>query len=374
MSTRVAVVCANNAGQNTGMFSVDLSLLTLLDELRAWERVEVSYFNTPMRPPFDQRDATQGVSIETPSGTVIAYRKLIDPDEQLARFDRIVYWGDFLHARRYADIGVIPDDLARRCLLLAEAPVRLKEKVLAFGGCLYVNDAEAERDADYLVAIGGLYAAARGVYPRDPISTAHAARYAGFAGSVALGLDPAFLLDSARLLAWAGVPVPEVGGEARIGTWFGRSPLRDRMTALAARLGERIGAATVGLGWNDRSAEHPVVKVAQKIALLRSCSLVVTDTYHCAVNALREGVPTIAIGLGASHARRAIDDKKKELLFLTLNATERYVFSERLLYLDELDGLADRLASLAAAPGDPVPALRPMVEQGKRLVAAALLT
>lgn len=374
MSTQIAVVCANNASQNTGMFSVDLALLTLLDELGAWDRVEAAYFNTPMLPPYDRRDATSGVSIDTPAGTAIVYRKLVDPEEQLAPFDRIVYWGDFLHARRYGDIGVIPDDLARRCLLLAEAPRDLKRRVFAFGGCLYVNDAEDERDDKYLSAIGELYAAARGVYPRDPISTAYAARYAGFAGSVALGLDPAFLLDSSRLLAWAGVPLPVPGAEPRIGTWFGRSPLRDRMAALAGRLGERIAAAPVDLAWNVASTEHPMLKLAHKIALLRSCSLVVTDTYHCAVNALREGVPTIAIGLGASHGRRAIDDKKKELLFLTLNATERYVFSERLLYLDAIDGLADRLAPLVAAPGDPVPALRSMIESCKRLVAAALLS
>jgi hypothetical protein len=67
---------------------------------------------------------------------------------------------------------------------------------------------------------------------------------------------------------------------------------------------------------------------------------VVTDPYHCALNAMREGKPTICIGLGAQHPYKAIDDKKKELFYLCFNIKPFYLFLESLLHQSPVELVA----------------------------------
>jgi len=73
-----------------------------------------------------------------------------------------------------------------------------------------------------------------------------------------------------------------------------------------------------------------MTSLEQKIDLVKSCQLVITDTYHCAITAWREGVPCLCIGRGAETAVNTQSEKKKELLYAMFNATPFYIFLENL--------------------------------------------
>jgi hypothetical protein len=103
--------------------------------------------------------------------------------------------------------------------------------------------------------------------------------------------------------------------------------MHDAVAAIAQGLGiER----TFDLNWLGRERNDPVAGVLDKLRTIRSSTLVITDTYHCAVNAWREGTPAICIGRGVETPRSTLADKKKELLFFMFNMKDFYVFSESL--------------------------------------------
>jgi hypothetical protein len=194
MTRTVAIVCAYNMNQNTGMISVDAAALSLFSRAPLASEYKPTFFITG-RPEY-VRDA--------PSCGEIQYASLIDPG-QLEPFDKILYWGDFLHARRYWQIAGLDEVLAHRCLLLSSSKQALRSKVVSFGSSLYINTLEDQADETYTQPIGKLYRDAAAVLTRDPISADHAMRLSGYEKTGTLGVDCAFLLDSSHVFEWAGL-------------------------------------------------------------------------------------------------------------------------------------------------------------------------
>ncbi|HWA19059.1 MAG TPA: polysaccharide pyruvyl transferase family protein [Devosia sp.] len=322
---RIAAICAFPADHNPGMVSVDVALHHFLS--RYGIEADVQMFN------FVKAVEIPSAGANYPS---ISQRRLTDPRE-LEDYDIILYWGDFLHSWRYLnyDVRVVtPEeqrsdpgflDGAMAALLLEGAPESVLRKVICFGGSLYINRPQHDANARYHSAIARLYSNARLTLMRDPISAALAQNY-GAKGQT-LGVDAAFLLSKGSKPDLAG-PVGYSFGRIR---WF--RPIRLRLQPFARRLAGVLGKDTTNIDWLNVDQEHPSRELADRIDLVRRCSVVVTDTYHCAITAWREGVPAICLGLGAEYRSSTLADKKKELMLGMFNAGAFY------LYLEELRGL-----------------------------------
>lgn len=148
--------------------------------------------------------------------------------------------------------------------------------------------------------------------------------------------------------------------------------MKERMVQYTRGIAAGLKSEVVNIDWNKKQNSDKLTKLANKIDAIRGCEVVVTDTYHCAINSWREGVPTICIGMGAEHARLAIGDKKKELMYLSFNMADLYVFSERLMYLSGVESSVETTLDVLAKCK---PVVLPIV-QGKirsaetRLIAA----
>lgn len=313
---RIALLCAYNTA-NTGMFTVDFAARAFLANHPAAAAAEVTHFTVEGDYATRSGDAS------------IAYRRLRSLGE-LEEFDAIIHWGDFLHARRYyltdlygrqlrATPGTTPAQARRRTsplanlLIMHRAPDHILRRTICFGGSIYINSRADEADSLYRAAIGRLYAKAALVTLRDPVSAHFAHRYAGPAAGPTFGVDCAFLLKPTPGFAWT--PGPRIPAR-RLGFSFGRNLSRSRDSATAMRrfaetLARRFGFAELrDIAWLEGIGPDAARDVAGKLAAIGSCDAIVTDTYHCAVNAWREGVPALCIGLGADHPGHTLSEKK----------------------------------------------------------------
>jgi hypothetical protein len=168
---------------------------------------------------------------------------------------------------------------------------------------------------------------------RDPVSAALADRYAGGRPDGTQGIDAAFLLQRTPALDWRRGP----GAASRVaGYSFGRALSRnaialETITAFAQSVAGALQCDLVDIGWLEPLGPSPMQALSQRLSSVNACRFVVTDTYHCAVNAWRDGIPAVCIGLGADHPDSTLSEKKKELLFGLFTALDHYVFIEELL-------------------------------------------
>src|SRR5262245_7788661 len=128
---KIAAICAFPASNNPGMVSVDLGLLHFVARHRI--SGDVDLFNISQ-------------AVEFPgSGRLPAVRhRLLRDQSELEGYDVILYWGDFLHTRRYMthELGIMieedrgkPEETFNRGLklmLLEGAPESLLRKVICF--------------------------------------------------------------------------------------------------------------------------------------------------------------------------------------------------------------------------------------------------
>lgn len=337
----LAAICALPK-LNPGMLSVDAALAAVLE--RNDIRANVHYFS--LRPGHVSNAGSSRFGART-------YAALADSPDFEA-FDAILIWGDFLHAAAFHDDMVrhvqraapelaaphIKDRIYRNLLLEGASEATLR-KTICYGGSIYLNDARDDWDERYRSAVGRLYSTARLVLKRDPLSAAFAQQYG--APGPALAVDAAFLLDR---MDDAGKEHPGM-----VGYSFGRGVGASRLATLQARwfvhLCQRQARLpkAVDLKWLERDPDRPMASLEAKLEQIRRCAFVVTDTYHCAINAWREGVPAVCIGYGTEAPKDPLSEKKKELLYSMLNARQFYVFAENLT-ASAAFGEARRIVSL----------------------------
>lgn len=92
---KIAAICAYSASGNTGMVSVDLALYS--EYVRSLKNfgATVTFYNVENHKT--DTSENEGLSLE--------YKKLPNIDA-LASYDRVVFWGDFLHSRHYQESGL----------------------------------------------------------------------------------------------------------------------------------------------------------------------------------------------------------------------------------------------------------------------------
>lgn len=342
-----AVICADPSDLNPGMLSVDLAFACLLRELPGDN--ELVYFNPK------QSRSTEG------SQGSLRYRLLSEVVE-IERFDTVVYWGDFFHWLRYAHwdwlygnplqvAGRTPSQMLDqwyRLYLLEMRATDFRDRVIIFGGTLYGMTAQEFSNPRYQSALSNLYVSARLVAPRDFVSAnliQHLVPPKGFS----MGCDCAFFLD-----ADAALPMQEAGQVAAqqiperfVLCSFGRSGANAALTQFCSELAAKLQVQLVVMDWLG----HPqgLDGLAFKLAVVRKATVLVTDTYHCAVSGWREGVPVIGIGQALSRGSGTLDDKKKELFFRQILASDYYLYVE-----DVIPALSDaaRLQTLIQRVAD----------------------
>ncbi len=374
---RFAAICADATDLNPGMLSVDLALACLLREVPGDS--ELVYFNPK-----------QARSVEGSRGA-LRYRPLNDIAE-LERFDTVVYWGDFVHWLRYAHwdwrydnpdvaLGQSPAQLLDkwyRLFLLETQTERFRNRIVVFGGTLYGMTAQDYANPRYESALKALYGTARLVAPRDFVS-ANLMQVLAPQRGFTLGCDCAFFLDADAILPMVAAQqlVAQETPERFLVCSFGRSGANQALTQYAKDLAAALQLPLVVMNWLG----HPqgLDGLAFKLAVIRKASVLVTDTYHCAVSGWREGVPVIGIGQAFARGIGTLDDKKKELFFRQIMASDYYLYSENVIAalneptaLQKLIKQAVEAVSNSAALVVIASILRTQVSNAKEKLVAAL--
>lgn len=342
----VSVFCAPPNGRNPGMSSVDLAFESVAaaagaSEVRYWRLWDQSEW---LCPPGGSHAESGGFLDEV---TGVSYEKVRGRLDEFLDARAIVFWGDFLHMAVYLRDNV--DVLTRRMrtfsatsdaghfvsqyLLLKGQQDDVLSRVLSFGTTLSFNTT-----ADYASEYGGelrsFLSRTRRVWHRDAYSAAVAQEMRSPEEQTCKGVDAAFLL--------VGGESPERGD--RLGVFIGRSNLSPEFVAALGRsLSARLDLHPFWIPWGHEPAFWPMrqrrrlrlswpgleraavptfaerstglidavrgsriadepVGLSALFSQLGSCSVVLTDTYHLAVNAWRLGTPAVCIVDTASPA------------------------------------------------------------------------
>ncbi|MFF5404227.1 polysaccharide pyruvyl transferase family protein [Streptomyces misionensis] len=334
---RVAVITAPNIGyRNTGMLTVDLAFETM--RRRMGGGIEANWYTLHAPETVALRPGARGHAFP------FRFRSLIDEVDDLREHDAVVFWGDFLHARHYLaqdatnrllDFGFAADRgaaraLLNRTLLLADQPDELLSRTLSYGGTILHNTQSDYEDKEYGPLFTRLMTRSRRVWVRDPLSAAKLAQLRGDRTTDHFGSDAALLnrpgdLGHLPVTPWSQ-DLPEGGA---IGVFLGaRTEIPDWLPGFCQGLADRFGAPLEWVPWFDRDVPPRVEHIARRpgdptvgdlIGVLPRYRLVVTDTYHLAVNAWGAGTPVVCVG--APEPVPTTDDD-----YLTLSEVKKHVF------------------------------------------------
>ena len=158
------------------------------------------------------------------------------------------------------------------------------------------------------------------IFPRDPVSTAEVERMLGPnpRPQIACGVDAAFLSPKSAAPAETA---PEF-------TWFfKRSKLSEaERGALLGAVEQETSLAPRYLGdWLRLHFWTWDREYRQLIESMRTSRLLVSDTYHCCVNAMAMGKPVVGIGREATSQTGTLGDYKKKILFDMFGLSDFYV-------------------------------------------------
>ena len=265
--------------------------------------------------------------------------------------DRLIYWGDFTTSPRYG-LENLADKFSKSALgqALFFLPEGLRARIAFRMWRRYFSETRPRRTFSLCQNFQTLAAGApAGGWPggfdlvahllgfericaRDSVSCSAVQEATAGRARVSSGMDAAFLASAARR-----PPAATPGSRRpRVGLLLFRSNLRNvpRLHAmLEARGAEWDDMAAGWLGLEARGVER---SFADLIARLTACDLVISDTYHFIINAVRSHVPVIGLG-GVSHYQdRPVADFKKEILFRDLGIADHYLIAEPREFDDRL--------------------------------------
>ncbi|MER5573102.1 polysaccharide pyruvyl transferase family protein [Streptomyces massasporeus] len=345
---RVAVITAPNIGyRNTGMLTVDLAFESLRRRMDTAFDATWYTLHTPETVPL--RDGARG--IEFP----FRFHPLAEHLDTLRDHDAVVFWGDFLHTRHYLaqdatnrllDFGFATDrDDARaqlnRALLLADQPDEVLARTVSYGGTILHNTQSDYEDKEYGPLFSRLVTRSHRMWVRDPLSAAKIAHLRRDRTTDHFGSDAALLsrpgdLDHLPVTEWSR-SVPDGGA---IGVFLGaRTPIPDWLPGFCQGLSDRLGVPLEWLPWFDREVPEAVRHIAARpgnptvgdlVGVLPRYRLVVTDTYHLAVNSWGAGTPAVCVGAPEPTPKThddylTLSDVKKHVFHMAYDATDFYL-------------------------------------------------
>lgn len=347
----VTIVTAFNP-KNAGMYSVDLAAEQFFGS--AGHKVRL------VRTQWKQRIGRVRFGRQW-------FRRLRDP-AALFETDVLVYWGDFTTNLLYGR-----EDFPRRDMGFGHAtsrnqafsawqalflPIRQNEgtKVLSIGQNFHSLEASLGDlpDAQRSEIENRYRTSFDAILPRDDVSFQSLAPLkldqAGV--RVKVGLDPAMLLDYGALFP----TLADVRPTETFAHVFGRSDFGG-LSDLLDEVGRRSGCAPVDLPrWHDLDPWFADRQMRKMIETIASARFVLTDTYHCAINALVLGKPVFCLGVRQGAQSSTVSEPKKRILFRMLGLDSNYVeLADQALTADRcsmiaktvVTGLAQRPAHLA---------------------------
>ncbi|MFM6985551.1 MAG: polysaccharide pyruvyl transferase family protein [Hydrogenophaga sp.] len=370
---KIAVICAYPAGENPGMLSVDLAFDAVVKALP--EPVQIDRF------------CLEGALNLSVGDVLLNYLHLSSVD-QLAAYEKIVYWGDFLHwivyferdilfRKRKLDTSVDLESCRNEwfsLMLLEGMETEFLSKVIVYGSTIYGLSSAQLTNSRYSKLLARFYTHASLVLMRDMVSS-HFVSQLARNGQNCFGTDCALLLDSSALPRPA---VPPVGSPYLLCS-FGRSGANRALMTFAAEIARRKGLLLLTMDWLGQPSG--INGLAEKLAYIKGAQLVVTDIYHMGVTAWREKVMVIGIGQGASSVNGTLSDKKKEIFFRQILASDNHVYLEDLLVALGNNSLFERLIKQVLSVIEDRDALQyasgvldRQIDSAKRRLSAALLS
>lgn len=344
---RISVVLSSSTEfRNSGMFSVDYAAYSFLK--KTFPECIVEFYVFHLSPensyPYEQ---------------LIPYSTYNKFDEtNIVKFydsDLIVYWSDFFHTRhfleqymenyvfKYSKDRTRDIDLFFKAFFLEGASDSVFKKTIGFGNSMMFLDIRENIINDrYSQNLLNLYSKMKLSMPRDRVSfeKLKAIKSEG----LMQGCDPAFLINKTR----------NVNKEKVLGLFLGRrTEIKIRDVFEIVKFAKKNNLKIEWINWMIntesffiRSLKHP----SQAKNLLIHCflsfvfrgekpsyendfttlgrfSIVVTDTYHLAINSFRETVPVFCIGDdNVLYGRKQLDlhDRKKEILFEMMKNEQCY--------------------------------------------------
>jgi hypothetical protein len=306
---KVSVIVASLPSRNPGMIAVNQAFRTIQRELPG--DTTVTYYEAGTR-----HIANDG-TLELLGSLGSAFDS-----------DRVVFWGDFLHMRRYhIDLarGVAksgqpatraaleaegdPVEYVRNHLLLSTLPAESRARAVLVGGTLALNSSLDYADTDYAGGLAQLLGDAKRVLMRDAYSAAVASLHRG-GRDATLGCDCALMMSPRQTNDTAVM-------NAKVRTcavFFGRNAGSYGDMGLTLEVCNHMGARPIWLPWLVRSHSKmrhlgfglrygriPRVEVPDAdplgaaVETIVGSDFVVTDTYHLSVVAWALGVPAVCI-------------------------------------------------------------------------------
>ena len=245
----------------------------------------------------------------------------------------MIFWGDFTTSVDYGKNDyqyVSADRFGSRFQMFARYVSqstfdRWLKMYLPDDGCRYysvgqnfqtMNQSEWSRLTD---DVRYKYGQFRSIVTRDSVSYANLANcFAGARHRVKLlqGVDAAFFC---RNSVQHRVQRP---GKKTVGVFFGRSKLQG-IDDLYRDLHRKMDVVEISL-WFLRGEDFQS-SYDRAIELIGQCDVIVSDTYHLLINAMRLGCPAVGVGVVQTQQFGTVGDYKKKVLFKDLGLSKFYI-------------------------------------------------
>lgn len=371
------------------MRTVDFAAHNLIERLGLQDRAE-------LRSPWKPIDTRLGGDKATERFDVWpSVHQIVDGHATLEPGDLVLSWGDFQlgfdylaqSAQRYREVslgtgrslsGKDPLDWSYQYFLLQGILGRKGIGVASFGTTLFQNTMTDWANERYYSAISQYLDACEFALFRDPYSAWVAGQITGQPRERHWGIDAAILNEACDFdvlpssSAWEQVP------SGAVGVFLGRSTRslsKWAFAKLAKQMSKRLGCSLWWLPWNyfsgsrlfrkrSRIVQKPLLDIEELpadadlfsgdiIRMLGRCQLVLTDTYHVAINAMALGIPAFCIyepnpaaernaNMGYRHAMR----DKRQLLYASTNQTDLLMTAEDVAVRRERERRVDHLVAL----------------------------
>lgn len=356
----IAIVLSSSIGfRNSGMFSVDFAAYSFFKNYYPEDNLIFYVFHLSPESDYPYEELMP-YSI---------YRKITAKNmNEFYCSDLIVYWSDLNHNRhfieQFVETYIFPDskdikedtNLFYNLYFLEAADDSVFKNVITFGNSLMnIEKDDMTKVTDrYSRNLHRLYKNIRFAMPRDNLSLIIANH---FTKDCCQGCDPAFLLYD---------KFPKIKKENSIGIFIGRRTeisLIDVYNIIVFASNNNMNIEWIPWMMNTesflwRSIKNP--RQAKNLFLhcllaswfgkkkpiylndfttLARHNMVITDTYHLAINAIKENLPVFCIGSDSiiyNTGSLDLSDKKKEVLFKMINSYNTFWHSYGKLTVSKL--------------------------------------
>ena len=319
-------------GSNLGMNTVDLAIHSIAKQNNLLKKIELC---RPW-PSYYQNQTGKNSHREDLDTWPMRFSYGMNIFDSIEDMEGILYWGDFQHGRDYInqtarrlqtyckDSGEQRDlesciDDCRKYFLLKGIPIE-NLKLAVYGSTLFQNQVTDYADSSYCNHLDRIYKHASFIKLREPYSATKVAQIRGDFNGSYFGVDCALLNRKEELLSLPQLKPSELSTyDGNIGVYLGRYtkdfPIY-YFSKFLSKISTELKADLVRIHW-DRTSGGLLGKESRKQRLLlpkihsipsstdmtpgdvlksmSQCQLIITDTYHTALNAWALEIPCICL-------------------------------------------------------------------------------